>query len=381
MSKRKWVLLLLVAVILLASASFFAGMHEGVRRAHRELSVSLADPVSAEHVWPIPETQTSGRIVGEFEHQAALILGVNELVQFHQETLVQILREIHDRIRIIGVVANEEQRSKTIALFKAHDLSEDSIAFFHWPVEAMWIRDYAPYFVIGDHPTVVDFNYPERNRDFEDNFGVAFAATFRLHYDHCHLTFEGGNLTSNGAGLCVTTSKIGARNQERGYDAKQIGELLHDHFHFDRWVYLIPLEDEPTSHADMFVTLCAVNKAIVGLYRTDEDPVNSQILDRNATTLQASLTPKGPMEVVRIPMPSHRDGNWRTYTNVIYANGVVLVPQYPDSDPTLDKVALNVFREALPEWKVVGIDCSKLIAKRGALHCISRNVPMLGDHQ
>jgi agmatine/peptidylarginine deiminase len=64
---------------------------------------------------------------------------------------------------------------------------------------------------------------------------------------------------------------------------------------------------------------------------------------------------------------------------VIYANGVVLVPQYPDTDPELDKVALQVFRDVLPDWKVVGIDCSKLITKRGALHCISRNVPSLGN--
>ena len=71
------------------------------------------------------------------------------------------------------------------------------------------------------------------------------------------------------------------------------------------------------------------------------------------------------MEVIRIPMPSHKDGNWRTYTSVICANGVVLVPQYPDSDAELDKVALKVFRDALPKWKVVGVDCSKLIAKRG----------------
>ncbi len=49
------------------------------------------------------------------------------------------------------------------------------------------------------------------------------------------------------------------------------------------------------------------------------------------------------MQVVRIPMPSHKDGNWRTYTNVIYANGVVLVPQYPDADAELDRVALTSF--------------------------------------
>ena len=43
----------------------------------------------------------------------------------------------------------------------------------------------------------------------------------------------------------------------------------------------------------------------------------------------------------------------------------------------LDPISLEVFRNALPDWKVIGIDCSKLITKRGALHCISCNVSSL----
>jgi agmatine/peptidylarginine deiminase len=47
----------------------------------------------------------------------------------------------------------------------------------------------------------------------------------------------------------------------------------------------------------------------------------------------------------------------------------------------LDKVALKVFGYALPDWKVVGIDCSKLIARRGALHNIAHQVPALDEHR
>jgi agmatine/peptidylarginine deiminase len=78
-----------------------------------------------------------------------------------------------------------------------------------------------------------------------------------------------------------------------------------------------------------------------------------------------------------MPMPSRRDGLWRTYTNVIYANGMVLVPQYPDYCPDLDARALEVYRKLLPDWQVVGIDASSIIQKRGSLHCISLNVPFL----
>jgi agmatine deiminase len=373
---------LLCVGTLLAIAGFCAGI--GVQ-ASRSANANSADRTLPSDqvitVRPIADVNVTGRVVGGFEHQAALILGVNELILYHPDTLAQIVGAIHDRLRVIGVVADEEQQAKTKSLVKDRGLPENSIDFFKWPVEAMWVRDYAPYFVVGDHTTVVDFTYPEQNRDLEDNFGLAFAATFGLHYDHAHLTFDGGNLTSNGQGVCISTTLLGGANASRGYSVEQVGQMLHDHFHFERWIRLKPLEGEPTGHVDMFLTLCAPNKAIVGVYGRDDDPTNSAVLEENVKLLQGEPTKDGPLQVIRIPMPSHKDGNWRTYTNVIYANGVVLVPQYPDTDAEPDRVALRVFREALPDWKVVGIDCSKLIVKRGALHCISRQVPSLDDRK
>ncbi len=330
-----------------------------------------------EHVRPVTDATTHGRIHGEFEHQAALILGIDDLLQDHPEILAQIIAAVHDRIKIIGVVADDDRQRQAIALLRANHLPVSCVDFFHWPVAAMCMRDYGPFFVVGEHATVVDFAYPEHNRDLEDDFNVAFAATFHLHYDHSHLTLEGGNLLSNGDGMCVSTTKLRARNMQRGYDEQQTGGFLHDHFHFNRWVHLEPLDDEPTGHVDTFLTLPATNKAILGFYRLDDDPVNALILDRNATVLKGEATKKGPLEVLRIPMPSHRDGVWRTYTSVIYANGVVLVPQYPDTNPDLDRVALGVYHEALPDWKVIGIDCSRLTSQRGALHSVSRQVPTL----
>ena len=42
-------------------------------------------------------------------------------------------------------------------------------------------------------------------------------------------------------------------------------------------------------------------------------------------------------------MPPHDDGRWRTYTNVVYANGTLLVPTYPGFCPELDAEALAVY--------------------------------------
>jgi agmatine/peptidylarginine deiminase len=127
----------------------------------------------------------------------------------------------------------------------------------------------------------------------------------------------------------------------------------------------------------LIVTLCAQNRAVLSLCTSDEDAANAHVPDGDASLLSAEMTSSGPLEVVRIPMPSHAGGIWRSYTSVIYANGVVLVPQYPDRDAKLDKMALDVYRNAMPGWKPVGIDCSKVVARGGGLHRISRAIPQL----
>jgi hypothetical protein len=42
-------------------------------------------------------------------------------------------------------------------------------------------------------------------------------------------------------------------------------------------------------------------------------------------------------------------------------------------------VALEVFRDALPSWKAIGVNCSKLVAQGGGMNRISRHVPSLGN--
>ena len=82
----------------------------------------------------------------------------------------------------------------------------------------------------------------------------------------------------------------------------------------------------------------------------------------------------GPLHIERVTIPPPDGDVWYTYTNVVFANGVVLVPTYPDRFPELDAEALAMYRRLLPDRRVVGIDVSDLIAMRGALRCISMNI-------
>lgn len=318
-----------------------------------------------------------GRVVGEFEHHDALMLGCNELIEHHPQTLVQIARALVGRIHVIALVTDTQQQDRVAALLRGNGVPADGVSYFVWPARGMWVQDFGPQFVVDDHATIVDFAYNHPNTDLENLMSMAFATWAGMPMDHCELSFDGGNLLSNGRGHCVSTTDLVRMNEPRNYAVEQIGGLLRQHFNFNKWTLVRPLAGEPLGHADMFMTFVAANVVVVGQYTPEQDAENAMILDENAATLAAITTPEGPLRVVRIPMPGHDQDRWRTYTNVIFANGTLLVPQYPDFSPELDRRALEIYRQLLPNWHVVGINAATLIAKRGALHCVSRAIPLL----
>jgi len=92
--------------------------------------------------------------------------------------------------------------------------------------------------------------------------------------------------------------------------------------------------------------------------------------------------------IVRLPMPPDQNGrypdaggNYRTYTNAVFINKTLLVPTYQEK---YDTTALRIYRENLPGYNVVGINCNNIIGQLGALHCITKLIgtdePLLIAH-
>jgi hypothetical protein len=78
-------------------------------------------------------------------------------------------------------------------------------------------------------------------------------------------------------------------------------------------------------------------------------------------------------------MPPHEPSIWRTYTNVVFANGVLLVPIYADVDVDGRREALRVFTRLLPGWRVIGVDVTRLVELGGAMHCVTMNLGPLRE--
>lgn len=336
---------------------------------------------------PASQLRTIG-MAGEFEYQSALLLGCNDLVAYHPHVFQAIAGALYQKIPVVAVVSSKKQLATAQRLLEQANLPRRALHFLVMPLNTMWLRDYGPLFVrhSNGRVVIVDTEYTKVDRirgerPEDDRAPEALAELFGLPVARLPIRTEGGNLLTNGEGLIVSTYRLIGRNVDRGVSAEDIAGMLAKHLAGRRWVLLKELAGEPTGHADLFMTFLGTKVAVVGQIDKSQDPVNAEILDEAARVLSRQTTSRGPVRIYRIPMPPRLGKHWRTYTNVIFANGTLLVPSYAGVDPKIEQQAFDLYRRLLPGWEVIPIPGDTLVVKRGLLHCISINVPQFVSAQ
>lgn len=321
----------------------------------------------------------------EFDRQDGMLLGCNELVVYHPRLMMELIKAMAGKknLEIYGLVNDATQQQQVISLLEEHGLPSDTVKFLEITARGMWVRDYGPKFIRNRSGglTIVDYAYLDRIatdgriRPDDDRVPARIAELFRMDVLAVPLSMEGGNLLTNGFGLCLTTNHLAAENAHRGYTVDRVGEIIAETYGQRQWSYIDPLPGDVTKHADTYVTFLSPNVVAVGACDTMLDPAAAAVMDRTASQLSSVSVNGLPLQVVRIPMLMKQDGICRTYTNSILANGTAIVPQYSDVDPETNRKALEIYAKYLPDWKIVGVECLEIARKGGALHCVTCNVP------
>ncbi len=316
------------------------------------------------------------RLPADFEAHGAIVLAGGWLAAEAPDALAQLVRQMKPRQPVVFLVSSARQREAASRVLAERGLSPEKLRFVTVPTDTGWVRDFGPIFVDADGALhAIDAAYGQSGRDRDEEASAAIAERFEAATTAIPLRWQGGNLLSNGEGLVVTTTRSINANIERGHDAGTAAGFLNRHGGAEQVVVLEHLEGEPTGHVDMFACFTGPQTIVVGEYDASVDPDNAAVLDRNAARLAEVRTPRGPLKVLRIPMPSNEDGVWRSFTNVVFANGALLVPAYPGAAPATGEKALAVYRRLLPEWDVVGIDADRIARREGGLRCVTLYVP------
>ena len=294
-----------------------------------------------------------------------------------------ILRQIVDYAQdecLVFIVCSDSNSVKTYLTGGGVPLV--NLKFIKTSFNSVWCRDYGPWAVYSgtaDSLKLIDWIY-NRPRPLDDQVSVAFAnyisvPLYQTATAPDNLIGTGGNFMADGNGTGFSSKLI--LNENPGLTETQINNIMNTYMGINRYIKMETLPYDQIHHIDMHIKILDEETLLAGQYPagTADGPQiesNLQYIQNNYLTCYGR-----PYKIIRIPMPPSSSGqyppaaNYYTYTNSVFVNKTVIVPVYGLPQ---DSTALRIYRENLPGYRVVGINCSSMISALGAIHCITKEI-------
>lgn len=314
------------------------------------------------------------------EHQAIFIAWDTPNFYTYPEILSQIVEHAQEEMKVYIITNNEGIVTNTL---NANNIPLDNVEFLDFDFNSIWIRDYGPWTAYTDEVgdlNIIDWIY-NRPRPQDDAvpaqiakmMDLPFFETAGAPYD---LVATGGNFMADGLGRGFSSDLIIEENPQ--ITEGDIAYILENFMGIDDYVKMDILPYDGIHHIDMHMKLLDEETILMGEY--PEGVADGPQIEANLQyVLDNYMSPFGtPYKVVRMPMPPDQyddypdnNGYYRTFTNSVFVNKTLIVPIYEEQ---YDTTALNIYRENLPGYNVVGIDCNEIIPASGAIHCITKMV-------
>jgi agmatine deiminase len=256
--------------------------------------------------------------------------------------------------------------------------AQNQLRFVNLPTDDIWVRDYGP--MIGFNPAgervAVYARYgplPNYPQDADDAMPERWAAHEKIPARPLSLYTEGGNLWSDGAGTLMMSDGY---RRHPALTQSALEQQLHAVFDFDKLIIVPHLDEEETGHIDLILKLADAQTVLV---TAPGQSINADNLAAAARILSETTNAREQRyDVVELPAlrPYFNWGVypiWRSYTNALTVNRRVLVPVYGEQD---DDTALAIYQQAMPDFEVISINCRTVINGGGAVHCLTKEVPM-----
>ena len=327
------------------------------------------------------------RIAGDYEKQKAILISVCELLPTHEDVLVELVNACQGHITVGILVNNRKQLIDATRVLMKQDREYDHVKFYNVELDTIWLRDFGPRIGELENGDAVSFDFLyEGTRPRDEKLPKAWSKLTRERYHAVPWTMQGGNLLFNGRGLALTTDRIFKDNSvtfnnllpgtDPVAEARQmVTQEFKKNCNLNEFVILEPLRNEATRHVDMFAAFVDHDHVIVASLDRNADPVNASLLDRNVRKLESVMVDGKPLKVTRIPTPARQGKYWSTFTNVIFANDLVILPSFDDNPRAYVERAVAVYKSVLPDHTIKVINTTSLKKLEGSVHCMSINVP------
>lgn len=261
--------------------------------------------------------------------------------------------------------------------FKDHT----NIKFVEYTANDTWARD-SSALAVEENGEIKLLNFTfnawggKFDAELDNKMSRALASVYSAPVEDIDFILEGGGVESNGAGLILTTSECMLNpNRNKGFTKEEITQKLKEYFGAKEILYLnhgYLAGDDTDSHIDTLARFISKD-TIMYVACDNERDEHYEALKKMEDELKEFVI-EHKLKLIKLPMSSavYYDNERlpATYANFLFVNDGVLVPTYNVKE---DAEALETFKWAFPNRKVVGVDCSTLIRQHGSLHCVTMN--------
>ena len=316
-----------------------------------------------------------------------------------------------DDVLYVLVESNWQQNSATNN-FENWGVNLSNVVFIYTDTYSHWTRDHGPEFIIGEnHWEVINqqFNgYPEnygcnfreeeinydddlnvlerkkiqgrpidsqfRGWDDDDDTNVDFANQLGWDIFNLPLYWTGGNFMTDGYGMGFSTQLM---VNENDIENEVFKEIMNQELYFSDYYIFDNPNEISIQHIDCMAKL--VDSETIIIKQVSQDSPEYECIEDFAESFYSLNTfYNRPFEIKRIYCPEVSGGPWENnpvaaYTNSLILNNKVLVPKYGIPE---DEMALQVFKEAMPGYEVIGFDPLNVDPWYGedALHCRTKGI-------
>lgn len=316
------------------------------------------------------------RLPAEWEdHEACLMAFPTEATGLTSRQLERYRSEWMEIVHTIAafepvvVIAHPDEVAEATAA------SPDGTEIVPIAINDIWMRDTGPLVLVDGQGQRASANFGFNG--WGEKFPYADDAAMKaILCDHLGLdrwvadmVLEGGAISQDGAGRCITTERCLLHEDRGGLSKDQIAAFLSDYLAIDEIIWLPDgLVPDPITdgHVDGIAQFIGPNTAAVHTIDDERDD-NFEICAAAVEILEAA-----GVEVVEVPLDS-----WTvSHVNFYLANGACIVPIAGKSSE--DQRPLARLKGAMPDREVIGIEANELAALGGGIHCITQQLPSVG---
>ena len=322
-------------------------------------------PISTRSFVETPPPTGEVRFPGEYEPMQAV------MIVYPLGIPVELVREMAEDCKVITVVATYEQ-SYAQSEFQAAGVNMDNVEFLNANTNSYWIRDFGPWYIFnGKEPAIVD-NIYNRPRPYDDDLPGHFAEYWDIEMFGMKVVHTGGNMMQDGRGNGVSDDIVITESVAEGITEEQVYQRMKDYLGIDPYHVTIDPQGDYIAHVDCWGKYLAPDKILLARVPQSNPryPYYEEVAEYFATT---NCCWGYPYKVYRVDIPG--GSVLSPYTNSLILNKKVLVPM--GSNSTYNEGALNIYRQAMPGYEVIGVENNLYWdgwLNTDALHCRTRGV-------